>query len=137
MNVYHLGFLQVRYRSPLEQGITKKDIKYPRRLITNKPNRRTNLALHPGDPRPQLTRLKIGKDEICDSEAGWGWPELRTEEHFHRLLISLGYAARRMPRLKNMKFEVESQDKFTIYLSNKSRQDYLGMGMLLAPISAR
>lgn len=31
-----------------------------------------------------------------------------------------------MPRLKNMKFEVESQDKFTIYLSTKTDKIILG-----------
>jgi hypothetical protein len=59
---------------------------------------------------------------ICDVEAGWGGPELRTEEHFHRLLISLGYAAQRMPRLKNMKIEVESVYNFTLYLQQKADQ---------------
>jgi hypothetical protein len=73
-----------------------------------------------------IDEIENWEDEICDVEAGWGWPELRTEEHFHRLLISLGYAARRMPRLKDMKFEVESQDKFTLYLSNKFDEITLG-----------
>lgn len=59
---------------------------------------------------------------ICDVEAGWGWPELPTEEHLHRLLISLGYAAQRMPRLKNVQIEVESHRQFTICLQNKADQ---------------
>ncbi|KAJ5827209.1 hypothetical protein N7447_003972, partial [Penicillium robsamsonii] len=61
-------------------------------------------------------------DVICDVEAGWGDLELRTEEHFHRLLISLGYATQRMPRLKNMKIHVESHHSFTVFLQRKADQ---------------
>lgn len=59
---------------------------------------------------------------ICDVEAGWAWPDLPTEEHFHRLLISLGYAAQRMPRLKSVKLEVESHRPFTFCLQKKADQ---------------
>jgi hypothetical protein len=59
-----------------------------------------------------IDEIENWEDEICDVEAGWGWPELFTKEHFHRLFISLGHAGRRMSRLKVMKFEVESPYKF-------------------------
>ncbi|KGO75011.1 hypothetical protein PITC_032490 [Penicillium italicum] len=70
------------------------------------------------EAQAEIDNVEDWEDVICDAEAGWGWPELRTEEHFHRLLISLGYAARRMPRLKTMKFELESHHKFNLHLRN-------------------
>ncbi|KAJ5800546.1 uncharacterized protein N7518_002614 [Penicillium psychrosexuale] len=70
------------------------------------------------EDQAEIDNIEDWEDEICDVEAGWKYPKLRTEEHFHRLLISLGYAARRMPRLKDMKFEVESQDEFMLHFRN-------------------
>ncbi|KAJ5871148.1 uncharacterized protein N7529_003501 [Penicillium soppii] len=71
----------------------------------------------------QIERDKIEDWEelICDGEAGWGWPNLPTEEHFHRLLISLGYAAQRMPRLQNLKLDVVHHQPFAVSLQNKDQ----------------
>ncbi|KAJ6001592.1 hypothetical protein N7522_006819 [Penicillium canescens] len=48
--------------------------------------------------------------EICDTEREWWGCEVRIRRHFQRLLISLGYAAQRMPCLKSLKFGVEEDD---------------------------
>ncbi|KAJ5985485.1 hypothetical protein N7499_008231 [Penicillium canescens] len=74
------------------------------------------------EDQSEINEIEDWEDVICDVEAGWGWPELPTEEHFHRLLISLGYAAQRMPHLKNVKIEVESHRQFTFCLQNKADQ---------------
>ncbi|KAJ5427214.1 hypothetical protein N7465_002284 [Penicillium sp. CMV-2018d] len=74
------------------------------------------------EDQSEIDEIENWEDVICDVEAGWGWPELPIEEHFHRLLISLGYAAQRMPRLKNVKIEVESHRQFTFCLQNKADQ---------------
>ncbi|CAG8899926.1 unnamed protein product [Penicillium egyptiacum] len=74
------------------------------------------------EDQSEIDEIENWEDVICDVEAGWGWPELPTKEHFHRLLISLGYAAQRMPRLKNVKIEVESHRQFTFCLQNKADQ---------------
>ncbi|KAL2784483.1 hypothetical protein BJX66DRAFT_329964 [Aspergillus keveii] len=42
----------------------------------------------------------VGDYEICR--------EVMNTEHFHRLFISIGYAARRMPRLKTIEFSIPS-----------------------------
>jgi hypothetical protein len=43
---------------------------------------------------------------------------VRIEEHFQRLLISLGYAAQRMPCLKSLKFGVDEDDHFNLEFQN-------------------
>jgi hypothetical protein len=43
---------------------------------------------------------------LCNLEEGWIQRDVRIEEHFQRLFISLGYAVQRMPCLKSLYFEV-------------------------------
>ncbi|CAG8157003.1 unnamed protein product [Penicillium nalgiovense] len=74
------------------------------------------------EDQSEIDEIENWEDVVCDVEAGWGWPELPTQEHFHRLLISLGYATQRMPRLKNVKIEVESHRQFTFCLQNMADQ---------------
>ncbi|KAJ6083866.1 hypothetical protein N7467_008001 [Penicillium canescens] len=56
--------------------------------------------------------------EICDTERGWWGREVRIEEHFQRLFISLGYAAQHMPCLKSLKFGVDEDDHFNLEFQN-------------------
>ncbi|KAJ6048450.1 uncharacterized protein N7446_011133 [Penicillium canescens] len=64
--------------------------------------------------------------EICDLERGWLGPTERIEEHFHRLLISMGYAAQRMPSLKSLRFEIQSENEFILYFRNTADEITLG-----------
>ncbi|KAJ5170342.1 uncharacterized protein N7500_003125 [Penicillium coprophilum] len=59
-------------------------------------------------------------DRICDAERRWGGTSVMDEEQFHRLLISLGYATQRMPRLKQMVFRMECYCRFTLLLRNNT-----------------
>ncbi|KAJ6100023.1 hypothetical protein N7467_001558 [Penicillium canescens] len=53
-------------------------------------------------------------------------PTERIEEHFHRLLISMGYAAQRMPSLKILRFEIQSENEFILYFRNTADEITLG-----------
>jgi hypothetical protein len=64
--------------------------------------------------------------EICDLERGWLGPTERIEEHFHRLLISMGYAAQHMPSLKSLRFEIQSENEFILYFRNTADEITLG-----------
>ncbi|KAJ9221894.1 hypothetical protein DTO207G8_1113 [Paecilomyces variotii] len=52
--------------------------------------------------------------EICDLERGWSYRELINYDDFHRLFVSMGYAAQRMPHLAQINFvgDFESESTF-------------------------
>ncbi|RHZ66426.1 hypothetical protein CDV55_107178 [Aspergillus turcosus] len=56
--------------------------------------------------------------EICDSERGWIQRPIFEQEQFHRLFISLGYAARRMPRLRAINLILNHSTNLRFWFSN-------------------
>ncbi|RHZ51668.1 F-box protein [Aspergillus thermomutatus] len=57
--------------------------------------------------------------EICDCERGFIERPILDQEQFHRLFISLGYAARHMPRLRAINFDLNHTHSFEFRFSNK------------------
>ncbi|KAJ5782093.1 hypothetical protein N7457_003867 [Penicillium paradoxum] len=53
--------------------------------------------------------------ELSDPERGWDRPSEMIDEHFHRVFISMGYAAQHMPRLKFLNFENDTRYPFYLY----------------------
>ncbi|KAF7173331.1 hypothetical protein CNMCM5623_005527 [Aspergillus felis] len=56
--------------------------------------------------------------EICDSERGCMQRPIFEQEQFHRLFISLGYAARHMPRLTAINFDLNHSTNLNFRFSN-------------------
>ncbi|OQE40942.1 hypothetical protein PENCOP_c005G03533 [Penicillium coprophilum] len=69
--------------------------------------------------------------EICDLKRGWIEPTQRIEEHFHRLLVSMGYAAQHMLSLKSLRFEIQSENECKLYIRNSVNEVTLGWECLL------
>ncbi|KAF7616232.1 hypothetical protein AFLA_009730 [Aspergillus flavus NRRL3357] len=64
------------------------------------------LALPTPDDQEQIDKIEDWEEEICDWESGCVDRSTNDDEQFHRFFISLGYAARHMPLLRSIEFEL-------------------------------
>ncbi|GFF50693.1 hypothetical protein IFM46972_09106 [Aspergillus udagawae] len=73
-------------------------------------------------PTPEHEAMNAAIDdweaEICDSERGCMQRPIFEQEQFHRLFISLGYAARHMPRLTAINFDLNHLTNLNFRFSN-------------------
>ncbi|PYH76879.1 hypothetical protein BO82DRAFT_406708 [Aspergillus uvarum CBS 121591] len=62
----------------------------------------------------ELDMIENWTDIIHDEDEGNGKRELLDTEHFQRVLISLGHAARRMPKLTSLNYAIEGNPDFDL-----------------------
>ncbi|KNG81400.1 hypothetical protein ANOM_010509 [Aspergillus nomiae NRRL 13137] len=65
------------------------------------------LALPTAEWQEEIDEIEDWEEEICDYESGCVDRSINDDEQFHRFFISLGYAARHMPRLRYIQFSLD------------------------------
>ncbi|KAE8403241.1 hypothetical protein BDV37DRAFT_294665 [Aspergillus pseudonomiae] len=65
------------------------------------------LALPTAEWQEEIDEIEDWEEEICDYESGCVDRSINDDEQFHRFFISLGYAARYMPRLRYIQFSLD------------------------------
>ncbi|KAE8316430.1 hypothetical protein BDV41DRAFT_573712 [Aspergillus transmontanensis] len=58
------------------------------------------------EDQEQTDNIEDWEEEICDWESGSVYQSINDDEQFHRFFISLGYAARHMPLLRSIEYDL-------------------------------
>ncbi|RAH43466.1 uncharacterized protein BO95DRAFT_483949 [Aspergillus brunneoviolaceus CBS 621.78] len=72
------------------------------------------VTLHLPERQKELDAIEDWSGIIRDVERGNGNRELLDTEHFQRVLISLGHAARRMPKLTSLDYAIDCSPQFEL-----------------------
>jgi hypothetical protein len=72
------------------------------------------------DDEAMIAEIEDWEAEICSHERRIVERPIFEQEQFHRLFISLGYAARRMPRLRTINFDLNHYSFFYFKFLNRS-----------------
>ncbi|KAK6814477.1 hypothetical protein RU639_009355 [Aspergillus parasiticus] len=58
------------------------------------------------EDQEHIDNIEDWEEEICDWESGCVYRSINDDEQFHRFFISLGYAARHMPLLRSIEYDL-------------------------------
>ncbi|RAH67930.1 uncharacterized protein BO66DRAFT_456191 [Aspergillus aculeatinus CBS 121060] len=72
------------------------------------------VTLHLPERQKELDAIEDWSDIIRDVERGCGDRKLLDTDHFQRVLISLGHAARRMPNLTSLSYVIDAYPEFEL-----------------------
>ncbi|GMF91630.1 unnamed protein product [Aspergillus oryzae] len=64
------------------------------------------LTLPAPEDQEQIDNIEDWEEEICDWESGCVYRSINDDEQFHRFFIFLGYAARHMPLLRSIEYDL-------------------------------
>ncbi|PYI20300.1 hypothetical protein BO99DRAFT_421681 [Aspergillus violaceofuscus CBS 115571] len=107
----HLDYIQGRRRgNPLPESLS---LHWPQIEVLDL---RRWVTLHLPERQKELDAIEDWSDIIRDVERGYGDRKLLDGEHVQRVLISLGHAVRRMPKLTSLSYAIDDYPKFELLL---------------------